>query len=258
MLRRDSLFWKLTSSLVCVSILVTFLVLLAVYWATDRLLRHDVDQRALVIATDLSDAVGGSVAGNNILAVHAQLSKYALRGDVAYVFMERDGKIIADSFSQFPDKLKQVMGATGQDKKVRRQVIFQNRPVYETAAPILSGQLGSVHIGLWGDIVEEQIRRSLIPILIVVGVLHAIGMVMLVIASIRFLKPIARLIRCADSMTTGDLDTPIGIQSKDEIGELAMSLERMRASLKAAMRSNGGVKAGRQPEPVTRVEQPAT
>jgi methyl-accepting chemotaxis protein len=39
----------------------------------------------------------------------------------------------------------------------------------------------------------------------------------------------------AGKMSTGDLETPVMIQSRDEIGELARSLERMRASLKAAM-----------------------
>jgi HAMP domain-containing protein len=41
----------------------------------------------------------------------------------------------------------------------------------------------------------------------------------------------------ADSMSRGDLDTPVsvGIESHDEIGDLARSLERMRSSLKAAM-----------------------
>jgi HAMP domain-containing protein len=33
----------------------------------------------------------------------------------------------------------------------------------------------------------------------------------------------------------GDLETPVRVESNDEIGDLAYSLERMRASLKAAM-----------------------
>jgi HAMP domain-containing protein len=39
----------------------------------------------------------------------------------------------------------------------------------------------------------------------------------------------------AGKMSMGDLETPVEIESTDEIGELARSLERMRASLKAAM-----------------------
>jgi HAMP domain-containing protein len=39
----------------------------------------------------------------------------------------------------------------------------------------------------------------------------------------------------ADDISRGHLDTPVSFQSNDEVGELARSLERMRASLKAAM-----------------------
>jgi HAMP domain-containing protein len=39
----------------------------------------------------------------------------------------------------------------------------------------------------------------------------------------------------ADEISRGQLDTPVIIRSTDEVGELARSLERMRASLKAAM-----------------------
>jgi methyl-accepting chemotaxis protein len=39
----------------------------------------------------------------------------------------------------------------------------------------------------------------------------------------------------ADDISRGRLDTKVLIQSNDEVGELGRSLERMRASLKAAM-----------------------
>jgi HAMP domain-containing protein len=50
-------------------------------------------------------------------------------------------------------------------------------------------------------------------------------------------RPIRRLRYVAESMSKGDLDTPLtlDIGSHDEIGDLACSLERMRSSLKAAM-----------------------
>jgi HAMP domain-containing protein len=50
-------------------------------------------------------------------------------------------------------------------------------------------------------------------------------------------RPLRHLGHVADTMSKGDLDTPVsvGIESHDEIGDLARSLERMRSSLKAAM-----------------------
>jgi methyl-accepting chemotaxis protein len=53
--------------------------------------------------------------------------------------------------------------------------------------------------------------------------------------------PLANLVRVSDKISTGELDTPV--VAKDEIGELAESMERMRISIKALverMRSRSG------------------
>jgi methyl-accepting chemotaxis protein len=49
------------------------------------------------------------------------------------------------------------------------------------------------------------------------------------------IRPILDLKAIADDISRGRLDTIVSIQSNDEVGELGRSLERMRASLKAAM-----------------------
>jgi HAMP domain-containing protein len=49
------------------------------------------------------------------------------------------------------------------------------------------------------------------------------------------IKPIIELVTAADTMSRGQLDVPIVARTDDEIGELARSIERMRASLKAAI-----------------------
>ncbi len=48
-------------------------------------------------------------------------------------------------------------------------------------------------------------------------------------------RPVLELSRTADQISLGDLDAKITVRSKDEIGTLAESIERMRASLKAAI-----------------------
>ena len=73
-----------------------------------------------------------------------------------------------------------------------------------------------------------------------IGIIAAILLGGIILSSILvavMTRPIRRLRHVADSMSKGDLDTPVsvGIESHDEIGDLARSLERMRSSLKAAM-----------------------
>jgi HAMP domain-containing protein len=47
--------------------------------------------------------------------------------------------------------------------------------------------------------------------------------------------PVGRLVEAADRISMGELDMAMEVHSRDEIGELADSMERMRVSLKAAM-----------------------
>jgi two-component system nitrogen regulation sensor histidine kinase NtrY len=48
-------------------------------------------------------------------------------------------------------------------------------------------------------------------------------------------KPILELTETAEEISRGHLERIVTVQATGEVGELARSLERMRASLKAAM-----------------------
>jgi len=48
-------------------------------------------------------------------------------------------------------------------------------------------------------------------------------------------RPIRYLSEVADKISMGELDTPIQIRGKGEVGALAESIERMQTSVKAAI-----------------------
>ncbi len=48
-------------------------------------------------------------------------------------------------------------------------------------------------------------------------------------------RPVRRLVEVTDNISMGELDVPIEVSSRDEIGELQESIERMRVSLKTAL-----------------------
>ena len=48
-------------------------------------------------------------------------------------------------------------------------------------------------------------------------------------------RPVRRLAEVADNISMGDLDMSIEVTSRDEIGELQESIERMRVSLKTVL-----------------------
>ena len=95
--------------------------------------------------------------------------------------------------------------------------------MYETSVPILGGQVGAAHLGMRGDFVEGDPPRH--PM---IGIMAAILLGGILISSVLvgvMTRPIRHLRHVADNMSKGDLDTPvsIGIESHDEIGDLARS-----------------------------------
>jgi len=74
------------------------------------------------------------------------------------------------------------------------------------------------------------LRRSMIR----TGLLALLGVLVLTVwLSRRISRPVARLAEAAARLGRGDLDAPIPIETRDEIGVLAQTLEETRAALRA-------------------------
>src|SRR3954465_14137882 len=82
--RRFGLMGKIVGTLAGVIVLFGLLVLGVVYQLTVGALRAQVDQRALAVATILSDSVAGHVIGKNSLELNSLVAKSALLEGVAY------------------------------------------------------------------------------------------------------------------------------------------------------------------------------
>jgi HAMP domain-containing protein len=234
--KRLGIAWKITGALLGTVLLFGLLALAVVYRYGGQLLQHQIDQKALALGVNLADAVAGLMASRNVLHLNATTTKYAILPGVAYAYVQdRSGEALAYSPGSFPAELERERSSNVLREPWTRQLTFHGRPVQETIVPILGGQLGTAHLGMWNDLVQEEIRKAILPMIVLISCLLALSLLLSLIVSRQIVRPILRLSDAADNMSRGDLDTPVGLKSIDEIGELALSLERMRASLKAAM-----------------------
>jgi two-component system, cell cycle sensor histidine kinase and response regulator CckA len=233
-----SLEWKIGGIYTIVMLILSILVIAAMYQLTKKMLRDQLDKRALAVATNLSDAAAGHLVGRNLLALHALARKYSLLDGVAYVFVEDNkGQILAHTLVTFPPELGEKLPA-GQRETMRRELSLGGRPVYETSAPVLEGQMGSVHVGFWADTMEAEIQNALLSMVGIISIVPLVAALLSFLLAHWIVKPIKGLTEVADKVTRGDLETSVSekfVAARDEIGDLARSLERMRSSLKAAM-----------------------
>jgi methyl-accepting chemotaxis protein len=234
--RRIGLMWKIVGTLAGVIVLFGLLITGVVYQMTAGALRDQVDQRALAVATMLSDGAGGQIIARNSLELNGIVTKAALLDGVAYAFIQdAKGEIVAQSPAVRPGDVKEALSVEARRQAQQRELTLRGKTIYETRVPILGGQIGTAHVGMWGEAIEDRIRGALLPLLEIIVALVVIGAVVSIVLARGIIRPILTLTRVADRISMGDLDTPIGVDTRDEIGDLARSLGRMRASLKAAM-----------------------
>jgi HAMP domain-containing protein len=234
--QRTSLRWKFGAAFGGLLLVLGIFVIGIVYYLTVNALQRQVDLRSAAIATNLSDAAAGYVSRRNALELDALIAKYGRLDGVAYAYIQDPkGQIIASSIQPFPAELKGSAGTMEQRNSNSRTTTVRGQSVYETQVPLLDGQLGAVHVGLWADTVQQDVRGTVLSIVGLIALCLAIGIAMSIMIASRTIRPLLELKSIADDISRGHLDTAVSFQSNDEVGELARSLERMRASLKAAM-----------------------
>ena len=230
--QRGGLRWKISSTFSGLILVLGLLVIGIVYYFTASALQRQVDLRSSAIATNLSDAAAGFVSRKSILEMDALVAKYGRLDGVAYAFIQDPkGEVLASSMQPFPVELKDA-GGTAASSRVTR---VRGKSVYETRAPLLDGQLGLVRVGLWAETVQNDVRSTLLPIIGLIVICLIVGVGLSIMLASKTIRPILDLKAIADDISRGRLDTSVSVQTNDEVGDLGRSLERMRASLKAAM-----------------------
>jgi sensor histidine kinase regulating citrate/malate metabolism len=182
------------------------LFVVLVHHLVARVLRAQMEQGAVLMTTNLSDAAAGYIASDDALRLKTTVTKYARLSRVAYVFVQdREGKVIASSLADFPPELQQALTSNQDLQVTRRDLTLEGKPVYETRAPILDGQLGSAHTGIWAGAVEADIHQALFKFVwpISLGLLAAVlAVVMLAQPSIGAVRRLIELRSASQSTAT--------------------------------------------------------
>jgi HAMP domain-containing protein len=110
--------------------------------------------------------------------------------------------------------------------------------VWDVSSPIwVKGQhWGVFRIGVSRDSIAAHKRTLLFQLGAVFAFLAVVTIGFIFLMLRRSIRPLEDLANTANAISTGEgLETPIKANSVDEIGQMAKSLNRLRASLQAAM-----------------------
>jgi HAMP domain-containing protein len=231
-----SLIGTVRRDIIALIVILGLLITGIVYHFLGSILRERFEQQASVIAINLADSAAGHVVSRDVLQLRTLVAKYGRLDGVAYaVIQDREGNVLANSLGIMPPGLHEDF-PSGQQREVGRRILtLEGESVYESRGPILEGQLGTVRLGIWANTVQRGVYQGFLLLLGPITLVLIAAAAVAVLWAGRLIRPFLRLMEIAGRMSTGDLDTPVRAESQDEFGELTRSLERMRASLKAAM-----------------------
>ena len=115
-------------------------------------------------------------------------------------------------FSYTADSGEQILDLT-------REVVFQDKI------------LGTVHVGVSLDFIEQLVDREKGSILVMTLVMLIVGLAIAVFLGVRFSRPISQLVAATEAIGKGDYRYRVELDRQDELGNLATAFNQMGEEL---------------------------
>jgi methyl-accepting chemotaxis protein len=237
----------LTAKLLGTSVLVVVGVALAMSSRATAQLDDNLDEsfesKGEAIALSLAAATEQSV-GSSLTTIQGAIDSNKVIAGVKYIYAEdADGVVYVHTFSPtFPTGLDQLNDiALGEEiaGRVKIQRIDMDSAAgrvraIDVAAPAASGALGTVHVGMDPEVIESRVATLRNEMVLWGGVMAAAGIVLLLFITLStVITPIRKLTEVTSEIVAkGDLTQKIGVSSRDEIGQLALTFSQMVDKLK--------------------------
>jgi PAS domain S-box-containing protein len=113
--------------------------------------------------------------------------------------------------------------------------ITEDKLIYRTRAPIIhkSKAIGDIFLGLSLNNLRALLEKSRLTITYVSSVIFILGVVAVFLTSTLITRPLKKMAHTIEEISGGDLSKRVTFSSKDELGNLAQSLNLMVENLEA-------------------------
>ncbi len=216
------------------------------------LINEQIDLRTAAISKSFSGAVKQPLLVRNYLRVNQEAERVAQLPGVAYAsVINKRNIVIAGVFSKpslfqatfmemvnkagFPQELARRNNLNPNEKEKSAEFTIGGQPVYDVAISL--GEVGGeVHVGLYTADIKAAVKKTIIPLLMVISSLFIFGMILFTILARSISKPLQDLTQMADRISLGEIDEKILPKGPREVRDLGHSLDRMRISIRGALK----------------------
>ncbi|HEX7838126.1 MAG TPA: HAMP domain-containing protein [Kofleriaceae bacterium] len=188
------------------------------------------EDKLLASSPDFLYAVGGDI--NGYTPTHDSKFQQPLTGDRTKDLSGNRGK------RKFWTQMHQNAAKSLEPVLVQPYLRDTGESAWDVSSPIFvkGGHFGAFRVAVSVDSIAAHKRTLLFQLIAVFGFLAIVTIGFIFLMLRRSMRPLEHLASLANEISTGEgLDQPIRATTSDEIGQMAKSLNRLRASLQAAM-----------------------
>ncbi len=169
------------------------------------------------------------VLTNDLVALQKMLD-HQMRSNpnIAYMFVIRDGRVLAHTFANGVPKALIGMETVSRDRGAVRDIVTpQGESFSDIAWPIFSGRAGFLRLGFSETALRKQVMNLWIQMSIATLAVLALAVVGCLIFVHRITRPLGALAAATLKVKAGDLDTEVPVQGSSELAALSSSFNEM-------------------------------
>jgi len=240
--QKGSLRYKFGAS---VTLLLTLTIIFISFFALDgekQALRQEMVQRGITITRNMAMNASKALVVRDILTLSSLVKDAMENKSVNYaVIVDEKGIIAAHndiSYAEKPYQRQAGVEDLGESAlKISESFQYNKTKNVDIAVPVMLNnqvRIGEIHIGLSQTFIEETIQNAVRKIAFLALVFILVGIFVSVVMVSIIVRPIRALEAGAEIIGQGNLDYKLQVKSRDEIGNLARTFNKMTDDLKQA------------------------
>ena len=226
-------------SLIIVSIIIFFgiSIFICIYYLLGNSLRHNLKDKGKCIARSLSSRCIDPILTDNIVELKSNIDMEKFVDDeVEYLFIIKNEEVLVHTFYEgFPVELLQVNVIDSKKQSDIVPLLFGGKEVYDIAYPIQVSEnmLGIIRVGMNLQNVNSNLGNVLSTVVLITMIMAFISTMIGFGLTNIIVKPIRILQESVKKIADGDFEHRVDIDSKNELGYLADSFNKMTLAINA-------------------------
>ena len=231
---------KILLNIILIIAMLSLASIFAITYSLNKLQQERLKTAEVIFARSLSTKLFRDVVEGKVSAITSALfeEKKLREEKIEYILVfNEEGYLLSHTYlGAMPREVLKLHSNFEEGEKYRiKKIANKGLFVFDIAVPVMEGikEVGTLHVGIKGSYIENLIETAATSSLVVISIVTVIAVFLSLLMSAAIVSPVNKLNAALIKVSGGNLDTIIEVESKDEIGELGASFNKMTADLKS-------------------------